>query len=265
MVFEKLSLRALAFLEQRGYLNRVFLRYEQELERRQEAAFSKLGFNRSKALDKLNQTLQNIYAKNYTEKNGMWSEHLILFAAISASDYKINKILEIGTFNGETTRILSALFPSSEIRTIDLPFSQILETKMYTYETEDNQLLAKRSTNLKLLSNVDFFETNSLSLINSLDSYDLIWVDGDHSYPTAAIDIANGVRMLNKGGLAICDDVYIKASSTQHDGRSRASIETLTKLKDAGLIELELLNKRLGGYFNFPKVNLKYLGIIFKK
>ena len=265
MFFEKLSLRALAFFNHRGYFDRAFLRFEQELERRQEIAFAQLGLNRSRALDKLNQTLQFIYAKNYTEKNGMWSEHLILFAAISASDYKINKILEIGTFTGETTRILSTLFPSSQIKTIDLPFSEILDTKIYKYETADNKLLTKRNANLQLLSNVTFVETNSLSLINSVDCYDLIWVDGDHSYPTAAIDIANSIRLLNGGGLAICDDVYIKANSTQQDGRSKASIDTLSKLKDAGLIEYELLNKRIGGYFNFPKVNLKYLGVIFKK
>ena len=101
-------------------------------------------------------------------------------------------------------------------------------------------------------------------LMNTATSFDLIWIDGDHSYPVAAIDIANAVRMLNPDGVGICDDVYLVAREGQMDGRSKASIETLKSLNNAGLISYNLVRKRIGGYFNFPAFNKKYLGIIKK-
>jgi predicted O-methyltransferase YrrM len=107
---------------------------------------------------------------------------------------------------------------------------------MYQYETKNSQLILKRNGNLKSLSNVKFIEKNSLTLMNTATSFDLIWVDGDHSYPVAAIDIANAVRMLNPDGIAICDDVLLDARDGKMDGRSKASIETLKSLNNAGLI-----------------------------
>ena len=115
-----------------------------------------------------------------------------------------------------------------------------------------------------MLPRVKFHEKNSLLLTNATKSFDLIWIDGDHSYPTAAIDIANAVRMLNPDGVGICDDVYLDAKEGQMDGRSKASIDTLKSLNSAGLICYSLIYKRIGGYFNFPAFNKKYLGIIKK-
>jgi len=125
-------------------------------------------------------------------------------------------------------------------------------------------LILKRNKNLQLLTSVKFLEKNSLTLMNTATSFDLIWIDGDHSYPVAAIDIANAVRMLNPNGVGICDDVYLDAKEGQMDGRSKASIETLESLHSAGLISYNLVRKRIGGYFNFPAFNKKYIGI-FKK
>jgi predicted O-methyltransferase YrrM len=253
-----------------GYLafynfgNRLFLKYERSLLSEQNDAFLSLGLDRGKGLNRLNTVLEDIYGVSYSEKRGMWSEHLLIFAAIATSDRAVGNILEIGTFNGETVRILSALFPSSQILTVDLPFSEIKKTNMYQYETKNSQLILKRNQNLKSLSNVEFIEKNSLTLMHTATSFDLIWVDGDHSYPVAAIDIANAVRMLNPDGVIICDDVYMDAIEGQMDGRSKASIETLKSLNNAGLISYKLVRKRIGGYFNFPSFNKKYLGIIKK-
>jgi len=135
---------------------------------------------------------------------------------------------------------------------------------MYEYETKNSQLIFKRNENLKLLPSVKFLEKNSLTLVNTATGFDLIWIDGDHTYPVAAIDIANAVRMLNPNGVGICDDVYLDAKEGQMDGRSKASIETLKSLNSAGLISYSLIHKRIGGYFNFPAFNKKYLGIMKK-
>ena len=264
MLFRKISMKIFGYLAFHNFGNRLFLKYERNLLNEQNEVFLSLGLDRDKGLKKLNSILEDIYGMSYSEKRGMWSEHLLMFAAIATSDHAVSNILEIGTFNGETARILSALFPSSQILTVDLPFSEIEKTKMYEYETKNFQLILKRSENLELLSNVKFLEKNSLMLMNTAPSFDLIWIDGDHSYPVAAIDIANAVRMLNPDGVGICDDVYLDAKEGQMDGRSKASIETLKSLNSAGLISYSLIHKRIGGYFNFPAFNKKYLGVMKK-
>jgi predicted O-methyltransferase YrrM len=264
MIFDALLQKVFGYLAHKKSAYRLFLRYEEKLRLEQDNFFKDLGLNRGRAIVRLDQVLKLIYNRNYAENNGMWSEHLILFSALSDSNYPINTILEIGTFNGETATILSALFPTSKIHTIDLSFSDIMKTSMYKYETNDNKMLTKRNSNLQSLKNVNFNELNSLALINSQNKYDLIWIDGDHSYPTAAIDIANSVRLLNEDGIAVSDDVYIKSGKVQKNGRSVASLETLLSLSEANLITYTLIHKRIGFFFNFPKTRKKYLSVIQK-
>ena len=147
-------MKIFGYLAFHNFGNSLFLKYERNLLNEQNEAFLSLGLDRDKGLKKLNSILEDIYGISYSEKRGMWSEHLLMVAAIATSDRTVSNILEIGTFNGETARILSALFPSSQILTVDLPFSEIEKTKMYEYETKNSQLILKRNENLKLLSNV---------------------------------------------------------------------------------------------------------------
>lgn len=258
-------IRLFGFLAYRNFGNRYFSKAQVSLIKDQEARFRNLGLNRDKGIVKLNYVLSKVYGKPYSERNGMWSEHLILFASISESTYKISNILEIGTFNGETARILSELFPHCKITTIDLIFEEILENKMYKYETNEKKLINSRIRNLESLPNVKFIEMNSLNLIEFTDSFDLIWIDGDHDYPVASIDIANAVRLLSPNGIGICDDVYTKDTKANIGGRSIASLQTMMAMSKSKLIEYTLVHKRISVYFNYPLLNKKYLGIIRKK
>ena len=79
-----------------------------------------LNNNRNANIKYLNNVLELLGFKKYNEMDGLYSEHLIIFAAIAKSDYKIKNILEIGTHNGKTSSILSKLFPKANITTIDL-------------------------------------------------------------------------------------------------------------------------------------------------
>jgi len=265
MLIEKIIVRLFGYLAYRNFGRRFFSKVETNLIKEQETKFTDLGLYRDQGIVKLNYVLSKIYGKPYSERNGMWSEHLILFASISESKYKVSNILEIGTFNGETARILSELFPLSEITTIDLMFEEILETKMYKYETNEKKLINSRIKNIESLPNVKFIEMNSLNLIEFSNSFDLIWIDGDHNYPTASIDIANAVRLLSPNGVGICDDVYIKNTKANLGGRSIASLQTMMAMSKSKLIEYTLVHKRISVYFNYPLLNKKYLGIIRKK
>jgi hypothetical protein len=240
-------------------------RSEQEIrKKKQNSVFFQHGLDRNAGLTKLNELLLKLYGKEYDETTNMWSEHLVLFASISESDIKISKILEIGTFDGETTKILSYLFPESEILTIDLPRVALGEIEMYKYKTGDPEFESLRNLNLTQSKNVQFKEMNSLQLLNSSTKFDLIWIDGDHSYPIAAIDIANSLRLLTLRGMAICDDVYMDSSKKNTPGRSNCSYETLCCLSEAKLICYSLIRKRVGIDFNSANSNEKFLGIIKK-
>lgn len=265
MLLEKFLLQFSGFLSHNSFVNLMFRNFENRQVVKQNEVFSSLGLDRSLALVKLNKVLEELYGITFNEKNGMWSEHLVLFAAFSEGRSDIHTILEIGTFNGETAKILSRLFPNSLITTIDLPRSEISKSKIYSYETKNDIVISKREKNLKLAPNVKFKEMNSLELIRHESKYDLIWIDGDHSYPTAAIDISSAVRLLTKNGRAICDDVYLYSSAQGKNGRSVATIETLRALNDANLINFELVKKRLGYFFNSPKNFRKFLGVITLK
>ena len=100
-------------------------KYNLELyERKQNEIFNSLNFDRGESLQKLIDLKKNI---NYPVRE-MSSEHEIIFSAI-ASKKKVNKILEIGTFDGWNSYLLSKLFPSSQIVTLDLDEKAVLDLK----------------------------------------------------------------------------------------------------------------------------------------
>ena len=116
------------------------IRIRQDILDEQNSIYFNLNLDRNLALSKLNKVLVDNFSKEYDEDNGMWSEHLLLFSALSISHpNKIKSILEIGTFNGETAFILSKLFPNSKIVTIDLNNDNLKEVKEYSYAFDSSK------------------------------------------------------------------------------------------------------------------------------
>jgi predicted O-methyltransferase YrrM len=214
----------------------------------QNSIYFNLNLDRNLALSKLNKVLVDNFSKEYDEDNGMWSEHLLLFSALSISHpNKIKSILEIGTFNGETAFILSKLFPNSKIVTIDLNNDNLKEVKEYSYafDSSKSDFLSNRDKVLKLNQNIKFIQMNSLNLFNSNDKYDLIWIDGAHGFPFVAIDLSNALRMVNSDGFILCDDVYTSTTKNSMITDSMATFITLQKFQEAGQIKFYLVPKRL--------------------
>lgn len=261
-MLDQLKLRLGGFLSHHNVGDKITQQFRYKLEQDQNKIFANLGFDRLSAIKKLNVVLLGLYGQNYNECIGMWSEHLVLFSALSEGKTKIENVLEIGTFNGETASILSRLFPDSKILTIDLPYDEILNVKMYRYSTKNEKILRERRNNLSMAANVVFRECNSIDFILNESKFDLIWIDGDHSYPTAAIDIANSLRLLADSGIIVCDDVYLNSDKFGGNGKSSASFETLNVLKQSNLADYVLLNKRIGYFFNYPSFSKKYLGVL---
>jgi predicted O-methyltransferase YrrM len=225
----------------------------------QESLFNSLGLDRKLGLSKLNQLCAETFGKEYSEHNGMWSEHLVFFSSISVSEFSVKRILEIGTFKGETTSMLSRLFPEAEIISVDLSHQEIRNNRTYSYALDEIQNRSGQNA----LKNVQFLEMNSVRLLGIDGDFDLIWVDGFHLAPTVVIDISNSVRLLRNGGIALCDDVYLKKTWIERDS-DLSSMQVMKALSDCGLISQNFIYKRVGKKFNNSIIRSKMLGVAIK-
>ena len=223
---------------------------------------SGLSNDRDSHINNLNKCLNDLNFPKYDEKNEIFSEHLVIFSAISNSSYKPKRILEIGTYDGKTAAILSYLFPDSEIITIDLKDNDPIFKSTYNRSSILKEFIKTRNDNLKKNKNIKFIQCNSLNLTqkNIFKMQDLIWVDGDHTYPTAAIDITNSIRLLNKNGILMCDDTWKEHNTVFSSYDSIASYETLNAFSKIKLIKNIFFQKRISKRYNRDK---KY--VVFSK
>ena len=232
----------------------------------QEQNFVDQGLDRSVGFNKIKNIYYSLFGEEFNEDIDMLSEHLVLLSSISSDvNFDCKKILEIGTFDGKTTAILSALFPNSLITTIDLPSSDKLFQATYQRDKQLNQFLSNRNTLLKKQNSIKFIEMNSISLVDfEPNQFDLIWIDGAHGYPVVAIDIINSYRLTRKGGIILVDDVWVNIKKNDSMYSSIAAFETLIAIQNSKLIEsFKLFYKRIGGIHNI-KGERKFVGY-FKK
>lgn len=226
--------------------------------------YKKIGFyhERDYYIKKLNFCLENLGFPKYNENLGMYSEHLIIFTAISLSNLHVKKILEIGTHDGKSAAILSILFPEALITTIDLDDKDPLFANTYNRKSTVKRFINQRNKTLNKRKNINFIKANSLflSFSENLKGQDLIWVDGAHGYPVVSCDITNCLRILSNSGIIMCDDVWKKLSKSDQMYSSTASYETISAFTKVGILETEYLSKRIG-----KKYNGRYKSISFSK
>ncbi len=224
--------------------------------------FKRLGFDRKQALEKL-----SIVKKKYDLINRkMSSEHETLFSALSNKiDFPKIEILEIGTFDGANSFLLSLLFQNSNITTVDLPDDNEEFVKTYDRQKDYNQFIKKRDEILSKGKNIEFLKTNSINLIKLKKKFDIIWIDGAHGYPTVCIDIINSFNMLNENGIALCDDVFLtKPLNEDQTYRSIGAFQTLKSLENEKLISLNLFYKRLDTLNNCDPIKRKFIALFTK-
>lgn len=232
-----------------------------EIIRQQNKNYLDLHLNRDAGLRKL-EVIKKEY--NFIHRP-MSSEHEVIFTSISNSDKKIKNILEIGTFDGINSFLLSVLFPNSTINTIDLNADDDDFVNYYNRNINTKQFIEKRNKILNKTEYINFENLNSLNLINRKDKYDLIWIDGAHGYPNVCIDIMNSLNLISDNGIIMCDDVFKnKQSNEDKMYNSIASYETLKALEKEKLIELNLFYKRLAAINNYDNNKIKYIAM-FKK
>ena len=218
----------------------------------QNSLYSKNNLNRKEGLDLLNKILHKEKLDLYNESFGMYSEHLIMFAAMSFNKInKINSILEIGTFDGITSIILSKIFPHAEIITIDLKDNDPIFKNIYDRndDIKRESFIKERNLRLSKIEKIKFIQMNSLEItIDSLhhDKFDLIWIDGAHGYPTVCSDITNAIRLSHAQTILMCDDVWKNLKNSDPMYSSIAAWQTLEEFYKAGIIRTDFFYKRLG-------------------
>ena len=244
-----------------------YKKYNQNsFEEEQNKIFEHFGLNRQEGIKKLLSTKKDLDFK--LRNNGMSSEHEVIFSSLSNSKNKsFTDILEIGTFDGFNSLLLSNLFPNSKIDTIDLSETDDDFVNFYNRKDNINKFIQDRNIILSKNKNINFSPLNSLKLLNYKKKYDLIWIDGAHGYPVACIDIINSLHILKENGLILCDDVHLKLNQSNSDlmYSSIATYETLNELKKQDLINFRLIYKRLSAQHNCIENTRKFVAIVSKK
>ena len=235
-------------------------------EEEQNKIFEHFGLNRQEGIKKLTSTKKDLDFK--LRHSEMSSEHEVIFSSLSCSKNKsFTDILEIGTFDGFNSLLLSKLFPNSNIDTIDLSETDDDFVNFYVRKYKINKFIQDRNNILSKNRNINFSPVNSLKLLNYKKKYDLIWIDGAHGYPVVCIDIINSLHILKENGLILCDDVYLKLNQSNSDVMytSIATYETLNELKKQDLINFRLIYKRLSAEHNCVENTRKFVAIVSKK
>lgn len=166
------------------------------------------------------------------------SWHYFIFCGFSLKKNNLN-ILEIGTSEGNFTNFLSKNFISSKITTIDLPVKQIREINKNMSDLEFDFFLKKRNSNLNR-DNIEYIEMNSKDLLKKFNenTFDLIWIDGDHKAPQVEQDIENSLKIIKNDGVVCCDDIVMDEYRTNYvDGDSYKHLIKKNNLENQYLIK----------------------------
>jgi predicted O-methyltransferase YrrM len=107
-------------------------------------------------------------------------------------------VLEIGSAYGYSA-VAMALGGANKVTAVDP------HTWLNSYEPMLQNLIA-----YNVLDNVEIIRTDSWTALPRLfaegQTYDLIWIDGDHEAHTVSHDVAWAIQLVRKGGTIACHD-----------------------------------------------------------
>jgi predicted O-methyltransferase YrrM/2-polyprenyl-3-methyl-5-hydroxy-6-metoxy-1,4-benzoquinol methylase len=127
------------------------------------------------------------------------------------------KILEIGSWKGLSSSIIGMELKKAnkgKLICIDAwinPFKDDFDRKKYKFHLEDNEIVATFKHNMELLDLTPYVSimygiSDSFHDLIKEQYFDIIFIDGDHTYMGAKNDIMNYLPKLKKDGLILGDD-----------------------------------------------------------
>ena len=164
-----------------------------------------------KGIEKTEVTLRNAFDKDFYTSMDM-QEVFILCSVMKHIQAK--NILEIGTFDGNTTLNLALNLPESgNITTVDLPPEwdgtlQLDIPEIYKNVTERSGVGRQYREYPELAYKINqIFEDSARLDWEALDTpFDLIFLDGCHHYEYVKNDTLNALQHLKKGGVLVWHD-----------------------------------------------------------
>ena len=137
-----------------------------------------------------------VYLKKSKLSQNYFSINSYYWKKVIKNNFKKFSYLEIGSFEGS-----SALFV----------LKNFITTKLYCVDSWNDKYEYKRFIfNLKKFKGrYKFFKRTSDNFFSkNSEKFDLIYVDGSHTKSQVFKDIKNSWKILNIGGLIICDDFF---------------------------------------------------------
>lgn len=194
-------------------MNRSSIRTQQHLAEKEASSwndhfFETLGIERSAAEHLLEETRKKIPVLEedvHIKSQEYQSTHLLAFSALRVAGFSPKNILEIGTYLGFTTCLLSHLYPGAQIYTAALPPDDPVFADYHILSGLGvDKVLEQRLAR----PNITVIKKNSGFLWEeNLPDFDLIWLDGGHQYPVVAWDHFYSLSKLASGGWLFSDDI----------------------------------------------------------
>jgi hypothetical protein len=115
-----------------------------------------------------------------------WEDAIALLAVLT--DRAPHSVLEIGTFNGNTTRLIALNFPQATIHTVDLPEDFAAGTDTSTLPKDDFHLIAARKVGSAYRADptitnvVQHFGNTAAWDFKQAEGATFFFIDGAHTY-----------------------------------------------------------------------------------
>lgn len=119
-------------------------------------------------------------------------------------------ILEIGVYQGSTSQLLITSSSAPKVNYVGVDLFEDIDDVTMEYEKAlkpgDLESVLKNLTSLNK-GNCILHQGNSREVLPELEgSFDLIFIDGGHSYETISSDFKNSLRLLKQDGIIFIDD-----------------------------------------------------------
>lgn len=122
------------------------------------------------------------------------------------STYKPKTLLEIGTNQGQTTQIIADNFPELRIVTCD-PGDQITEDQRNELQTDEHLPQSEIGARVAGYPNVQVIKRAFTDIDWGDQTFDFIFIDGDHSYEAVLRDSRLAAKLVNHPGVLAWHDV----------------------------------------------------------
>jgi predicted O-methyltransferase YrrM len=148
------------------------------------------------------------YQELFAERDG-WSRGVLERLALAAlvTGRGVTSVLELGTFDGGTTRLLAeAVGPHGRVTTVDLPEEQLAQLRLPPgYGPGDVGREHRAGPHADRVRQLRC-DTAELTAERLGETYELVLVDAAHDYPAGRRDAALALSVLRPGGLVVFDD-----------------------------------------------------------